>query len=108
MSSDSVAGALGRKTLLIALDNCEHVVGAAARMAEALLRANSAVSVIATIRERLRVDGEWVTSVSALAVPAENVEYDPLEFGAVQLFCERVRAVRPSASSVLNDRHSRR
>ncbi len=98
MSSDSVADALGRKTMLIVLDNCEHVVGAAARMAEALLRANPAVSVIATSREPLLVDGEWVTSVPALAVPAEDVEHDgdPLEFGAVQLFCERVRAVQPS------------
>jgi len=98
MSFDSVAGALGRKTMLLVLDNCEHVVGAAARMVEALLRANPAVSVIATSREPLMVDGEWVTSVPALAVPAEDVEYDgdPLEFGAVQLFCERVRAVQPS------------
>jgi predicted ATPase/DNA-binding winged helix-turn-helix (wHTH) protein len=98
MSPDSVASALGGKTLLIVLDNCEHVVGAAALMAEALLSANPAVSVIATSREPLMVDGEWVTPVPALAVPAQDVEYegDPPEFGAVQLFCERVRAVQPS------------
>jgi predicted ATPase/DNA-binding winged helix-turn-helix (wHTH) protein len=98
MSSDNVADALRGKTLLVVLDNCEHVVGAAALMAEALLRANPAVSVITTSREPLMADGEWVTPVAALAVPAEDVEYegDPLEFGAVQLFCERVRAVQPS------------
>jgi non-specific serine/threonine protein kinase len=69
MSSDSVAGALGRKTLLIVLDNCEHVVGAAARMAEALLRAiRQCLS--SPLGEPLRVDREWVTSVPALAVPS--------------------------------------
>ena len=53
----SVATALGAKQLMLVLDNCEHVVEAAARMAEALLRANPAARVIATSREPLRVEG---------------------------------------------------
>jgi predicted ATPase len=98
MSPDSVAGASGGKALLIVLDNCEHVVGAAALMADVLLSTNPAVSVIATSREPLMVEGEWATPVPALAVPPKDVEHegDPLRFGAVRLFCERVRALQPS------------
>src|SRR5580700_3338417 len=96
----SVANALRAKKLLLVLDNCEHVVDAAARMAEALLRANPAVRVIATSREPLRAEGEWVYTVPPLSVPAEgspNGE-DPLRYGAVRLFVERARAAAPSFS----------
>src|SRR6266404_4703686 len=59
----SVATALRAKQLMLVLDNCEHVVEAAAQMAEALLRANPATRVIATSREPLRAEGEWVYPV---------------------------------------------
>src|ERR1700693_3226978 len=68
----SFANRLRAKQLMLVLDNCEHVVEAAARMAEALLRANPAVRVIATSRETLRAEGEWVHPVPPLAVPAER------------------------------------
>jgi predicted ATPase len=55
-----VANALRPKQLMLVLDNCEHVVGAATQMAEALMRANPEVRVIATSRDPLRVDGEWM------------------------------------------------
>ena len=79
------------------LDNCEHVIDAAARMAEALLRANPAVHVIATSREPLRAEGEWINPVPPLAVPAADAEdeEDPLRYGAVRLFVERARAAAP-------------
>ena len=70
----SVANALRAKQLMLVLDNCEHVVDAAARTAEALLRANPAARVIATSREPL-------TAAEATAFPA------------VQLFVERVIAI---------------
>src|SRR5271168_586155 len=87
----SVANALRSKQLMLVLDNCEHVLDAAARMAETLLRANLAVRVIATSREPLRAEGEWVCSVPPLAVPAEDSldSDDPLRYGAVRLFVER-------------------
>jgi DNA-binding winged helix-turn-helix (wHTH) protein len=97
-SPQSVATALGAKQLMLVLDNCEHVVDAAARVAEALLRANPAARVIATSREPLRADGEWVYAVPPLAVPAEGSpddEDDPLRYAAVRLFAERVRAAVP-------------
>jgi DNA-binding winged helix-turn-helix (wHTH) protein len=93
----SVATALRSKQLMLVLDNCEHVVDAAARMAEALLRANPAARVIATSREPLRVEGERVCPVQPLAVPAEDSPdgEDPLRYGAVRLFVERARAAEP-------------
>jgi predicted ATPase/DNA-binding winged helix-turn-helix (wHTH) protein len=97
-SPDRVAAALGRKQMLIVLDNCEHVVGAAAIMAEALLRASPAVHVIATSREPLKAEGEWVYAMPPLSVPAEGAEDegDPLGYGAVRLFLERARAAEPN------------
>ena len=96
----SVANALRSKQLMLVLDNCEHVVGAAARMAEALLRANPGTRVIATSREPLRAQGEWVYPVPPLAVPTEDSLDDEhlLRFGAVRLFVERTRAAAPSFS----------
>src|SRR3984885_13756575 len=94
----TVANALRSKQLMLVLDNCEHVVDAAARMAESLLRVNPAASVIATSREPLRAEGEWVYQVPPLAFPAEgNPDGEaPLRYGAVQLFVERARAGAPS------------
>ena len=96
----SVANALRSKQLMLVLDNCEHVIDAAARMAESLLRVNPAASVIATSREPLRAEGEWVYPVPPLAVPAEGSSdgEDPLRYGAVRLFVERARAAAPSLS----------
>jgi DNA-binding winged helix-turn-helix (wHTH) protein len=73
-SPDRVAAALGGKELLLVLDNCEHVVGGATIMAEALLRANPKVNVIATSREPLKAEGEWIYPVPPLAVPVKAAE----------------------------------
>jgi predicted ATPase/DNA-binding winged helix-turn-helix (wHTH) protein len=96
----SVATALRSKQLMLVLDNSEHVVDAAARMAEALLRANPAARVIATSREPLRAEGEWVYPVPPLAVPTAGGPdgEDPLRYGAVLLFVERARAAAPHFS----------
>jgi predicted ATPase len=104
-SPDCVAEALGGKELLIVLDNCEHVIDHAAMMAEALLRAGPAVHVIATSREPLKAEGEWIFPVPPLAVPAEAAgdAVDPLGYGAVRLFLDRARAAEPHFPP---DRHS--
>jgi predicted ATPase/DNA-binding winged helix-turn-helix (wHTH) protein len=100
-SPQSVANALRSKQLLLVLDNCEHVVDAAAQMAESLLRANPAVRVIATSREPLRTEGEWVHLVPPLAVPPDSSREseDTLRYGAVRLFHERARATEANLAS---------
>src|ERR1700724_89446 len=54
VSAQRVAQALAARRLLLVLDTCEHVIDAAAMMAEAMLRAGSTVHIIATSREPLR------------------------------------------------------
>jgi hypothetical protein len=100
-SPERVANALASKQLLLLLDNCEHLVGAAASMAEALLRANPAARVLATSREPLRAEGECLYRVPSLAVPTEGSQdaEDPLQYSAVRLFIARARAVEPHFSA---------
>ncbi|CAL9496771.1 hypothetical protein SUDANB108_03362 [Streptomyces sp. enrichment culture] len=78
--------------LLLILDNCEHVVGAAARLAETLLTRCPALTILATSREPLGVPGEVVR-------PVEPLRPDH----ARRLFAERAAAVRPDARDVLRD-----
>jgi predicted ATPase/DNA-binding winged helix-turn-helix (wHTH) protein len=96
-SAQRVAQALADRRLLLVLDTCEHVIAAAAAMAEAILGAGSALHIIATSREPLRAGSEWVYPVQPLAVPAVDVaaDDDPLRYGAVRLFIERARAEEP-------------
>lgn len=95
-SPERVADALSGKQLLLVLDNCEHVIAAAAAMAEAVLRAERGIHIIATSREPLQAEGERVYPVLSLSVPAERAEdNDPLQYGAVRLFLERARAADP-------------
>jgi predicted ATPase/DNA-binding winged helix-turn-helix (wHTH) protein len=92
-----LAAAVGSRRLLLVLDNCEHVVDAAASIAEELLHANAWLRVIATSREPLRADGEWVYRVPPLDVPPEG-EQDReavLQHSAARLFIERTRAAEP-------------
>src|SRR5437868_2467240 len=100
VSPERVANALAAKELLLVLDNCEHLVGAAASIAEAVLRANPAARVLATSREPLRAEGECLYRVPSLAVPAEGSRdaEDPLRYGAVRLFVARARAAEPQFS----------
>jgi predicted ATPase/DNA-binding winged helix-turn-helix (wHTH) protein len=100
ISPERVANALAAKQLLLVLDNCEHLVGAAASMAEALLRANPTVRVLATSREPLRAEGEYLYRVPPLAIPTEGGqdEEDLLRYGAVRLFVARARAAAPQFS----------
>ena len=101
VSTQRVAHAIADRRLLLVLDTCEHVIAAAATMAEAVLRAGSAVRIIATSREPLRAEGEQIYPVSPLAVPAAEGD-DLWQYGALRLFIERARA---SGAHVSEDRH---
>ncbi|MEU0809641.1 BTAD domain-containing putative transcriptional regulator [Streptomyces sp. NPDC005970] len=74
----------GRRRMLLVLDNCEHVIGAAAELARSLLTGCPGVTVLATSREPLGVPGEWARPVEPL--PGEV---------ALRLLAERGAAVRP-------------
>jgi predicted ATPase/DNA-binding SARP family transcriptional activator len=89
---------LGPKRLLLVLDNCEHVLDAAAGLVDALARGAPGVTVLATSREPLGVEGEHVRPVPPLAVPQPSDSFAPARAGAVPsvaLFCERAEAAWP-------------
>jgi predicted ATPase/class 3 adenylate cyclase len=87
--TDSIATALSGRDMLIVLDNCEHVLDAAAELIETTLARAEGVKVIATSREGLRVEAERLW-----AVPPLDTRAGP-DSAAVQLFVERARAVNP-------------
>ena len=75
------------------LDNCEHVLADAARLAESLLGAGPEIVVMVTSREPLGITGEVVRGVPSLAIPADDVSAaDALTASAVRLFVERATA----------------
>lgn len=83
---DAVAIALSSRRALIVLDNCEHVIDAAADLAEELLAASGTVTVLATSREGLAADGEQLVAVPGLDGSGDDA-------AAVALFVDRARNV---------------
>jgi predicted ATPase/DNA-binding winged helix-turn-helix (wHTH) protein len=98
--TDQLITVLQRRHLLLIVDNCEHVVEAAARITEALLRGAPRLHILATSREPLSVGGEQNYPVAPLSVPPVDVKRaaDALEYSAVRLFVERARAADPRFS----------
>ena len=93
---ETIGRALRDKRLLLVLDNCEHLVEAAARLAETVLRRAAGVCVLATSREPLRAEGEHLYSVQPLVVPAEGTPVEQMaKHSAVQLFFARAAAAAP-------------
>ena len=88
---------LDQKRCLLVLDNCEHVIDAAADIADALLSGAEGLTILATSREALRIDGEQVWPLGPLSLPAEDtVELDSLRTSeGVRLFVERATRVQP-------------
>ncbi|MFI6300978.1 BTAD domain-containing putative transcriptional regulator [Amycolatopsis thailandensis] len=88
--------ALADRAVLLVLDNCEHLVEAAAKLVARLLGAAAALRVLATSREPLGITGEVVSPVPRLAVPPPGTPPDrSLEFAAVRLFADRAQANDP-------------
>jgi predicted ATPase/DNA-binding winged helix-turn-helix (wHTH) protein len=90
----AVANYLGAKKLLLVLDNCEHVIEAAALSAEYLLSHCGSLHILATSREPLGATGEWVQRLGPLEIPGGDDLTAPeaLRFSAIQLFVERATA----------------
>ena len=95
---DRLIGFLRTKQILIVLDNCEHLIPAAAKLAGELLRSCAHIQIMATSREILNIPGEVNFQVPPLSLPQEE-EYTSqtaAELESVQLFMERARHVQPS------------
>src|SRR3984893_7655570 len=96
--------ALRDKQMLLLLDNCEHVIEAAAALATGILKGSRGVQILATSREALRVEGERTYRLSGLESPPASGRLSAAEvfnFPATQLFVER--AVAAANEFELND-----
>jgi predicted ATPase len=71
--AETIAEHVGGRSMLIVLDNCEHLAAAAAQLAERLLSACPGLSMLATSREALGVDGERQLAVPPLALPQRDI-----------------------------------
>jgi predicted ATPase/DNA-binding SARP family transcriptional activator len=93
---DRLVSFLARRRMLLLVDNCEHVVDAAAVLIDDILSRCPDITVIATSREALAVPDEVQVTVGPLETPPGDARPgEVLRYPAAQLFAERARAVRP-------------
>src|SRR5262249_44313852 len=95
----------GARHLLLVLDNCEHLIDAVAESVEIITHACPRISIVATSRETLRIEGEYVYRVPPLGVPAEH-DRDPdvvRAASSVELFIARISAAQVTLSPDLSD-----
>jgi predicted ATPase/DNA-binding CsgD family transcriptional regulator len=95
-AADALAVALARRQLLLVLDNCEHVIGAAAELCGRLLLGADDVRVLATSREPLRIAGEVRYRLGSLTLPDPDDPAAAAGCEAVALFADRARRVEPT------------
>lgn len=104
---DALAQQLSSKSVLLVIDNCEHLLAESARVIEALLAGCPELRVLATSREPLQLPGEQISPVPPLDLPAgEEVTVELAgRIEAVQLFVDRARQSQPGFD--LNDTNVR-
>src|SRR5213595_466421 len=90
------------KRLLLVLDNCEHLLDACANFLEATLRACPTLSVLATSRELLEVNGELAFRVPSLTYPPEGTDHT-YEYEAPRLFVDRAQLTLPAFKPTAED-----
>jgi len=93
--TEAIVTALRRKRMLVILDNCEHLIAAAANLANAILTSCPDVRMLATSRQGLGISGEIVHQVPPLSVPemTKSLKLDEASrYGAVMLFADRAAA----------------
>nr|WP_081287345.1 adenylate/guanylate cyclase domain-containing protein [Mycobacterium asiaticum] len=89
--SESVAAALEDRVRLLVIDNCEHVLTAAADLIEAILASSATVRILATSREGLG-------SLEERVWPVRSLNAAGIDSAAVSLFVERAQGIAPSFS----------
>ena len=90
---DRLTDALAARRAVLVLDNCEHLLDAAARLADRVLARCAGIVVLATSREALGLDGEQVVPVPPLPLPGGEDDAEVTD--AMRLFAARAAQVRP-------------
>jgi predicted ATPase/class 3 adenylate cyclase len=94
-ATEAIVTFLRRKRLLLILDNCEHLIAAAAKFANTVLTSCPDVRILATSRQGLGIAGEVVHQVPPLSVPERTQALkvdEAMQYGAVVLFADRAAA----------------
>jgi predicted ATPase/transcriptional regulator with XRE-family HTH domain len=96
---ESLITSLRSKHALILFDNCEHLIHAAARAIEKILRTCANIQILATSREPLSILGEMIFQLHPLSFPEiiESTNQDVLRHDSVQLFIERAHNIQPAS-----------
>src|SRR6516164_9505437 len=90
---ETLVEAVSGRSLLVLLDNCEHVIGACAKLADVLLRSCPNLALLATSREPLGIDGERVYRVPSMGTPADGADAGTIRASeAVRLLEDRATA----------------
>ncbi|QXI09949.1 ATP-binding protein [Pseudomonas zeae] len=95
----ALVNGLQQRQMLLLLDNCEHLIDAVAMLSESILRGAPKVHILATSRESLRAEGEFVQRLDSLEYPLMNATLNrqqALDYSALQLFIERATAAQES------------
>ncbi len=92
-ATEVLSEAMASRTLLLVLDNCEHLIEACADLAHRLLTSGQGLSIIATSRQALDVVGEQVYRVPSMVMPERGVSTadELLKSEAIRLFVDRAR-----------------
>lgn len=95
---ETLTAALRDKSLLLVLDNCEHLISVCAEIAETLLQGCPHLRILVTSREPLGIAGEtvWPVPTLALPTPQETRPESLMDFAATRLFIERARLAVPT------------
>jgi predicted ATPase len=92
---ETVVDGLRQRNLLVVLDNCEHVIGPAAQIVDAIVRSCDGVRILATSREGLGTGGERLILVRSLVLPDDSArDKNARATAAVRLFTDRAVAAR--------------
>ena len=91
---EALVSGLASQRALIVIDNCEHLIGACAKVADAILRGCPEIRLLATSREPLRTAGEVIYRVPSMSLPEDGLTggMDPGRSDAVALFADRAGA----------------
>ena len=96
VTPERIAAAIGAQPVVLVLDNCEHLIDVCAQLAEAVLQHTPAARLLATSKEPLRVDGEYVYRVPGLDFPEVKAAPEvAMRSGSIRLFLARVRESDP-------------
>jgi predicted ATPase len=93
---EAIIEALRDRNCIVVLDNCEHVLNAAADLARGILHGCPNVRIISTSREGLGIDGEQLRPIASMQLPDEATAASALSSDATTLFIERAHAIAPA------------